>query len=186
MEDVQKVLSIISKTDLEPRCLSAMIRKAGIDTPEKSVCCGVMSVCKAISEFGRTEVEKLLVLQLMRLERMLNVSKPMQTDALAEIAVMVTDIIVADDVEINLADLEIVFSRAAKGDYGKFYGGFGSAEVLGWFTDYLSEKAEAFVNFRERESSRYRTVDRRAGSREAERLAYHAAHLDYLKKKNEK
>ncbi|MBQ5689726.1 MAG: hypothetical protein IIV21_07155, partial [Bacteroidales bacterium] len=87
----QNQLSIISKKDYEPRALSVAMREAGIDTVAKSVRSNVVSVNRLVKEFGYKETAALIVMQLTRLEAMLNVSKQMHPEALAETATMVVD-----------------------------------------------------------------------------------------------
>lgn len=189
METTHRDLSsVYSKDLLQPAKMTDLLRERRITTPLEAIACGVPSVRRSVKMFGYKETAAAIVMQIERLQMLLNVTKPMQPAAVAETAKMTVDLIVADDVEINLADVEIVFRRAASGYYGKFFGGFGSADVVNWFTLYLVEKADAYCILREREASVYKhdCWERSCGSREAERLANHAAHLEYLKMKNEK
>jgi hypothetical protein len=173
-------------TALQPRRLTELVRAQGIDTPAKSVTCGVISVRKAVKLTSRKETAALIVAQIVRLQTMLNTSRQLSAEAIAETAYMVVDLCVADDVELNFADVDIVFRRAASGKYGKIFAGFGSADILGWFNDYITEKAEAFVNFREREKSNYNYYSPRSDGKAEDLKAHHAAAVDYYKSKTSK
>ena len=182
----QNQLSIISKKDYEPRALSVAMREAGIDTVAKSVACNDMvpSVNRLVRELGYKETAALIVMQLTRLETMLNVSKPMQPEALAETATMVVDSCLDAGVGINAADIDIIFKRALKGEYGKFYGGIGCADVLGWFRKYFNEKTEACVQHNIEKSSEYNYYSPRSSEAAADReKEYHKAAAEYYRSK---
>lgn len=178
----QKQLSIISKKDYEPKALSLAMREAGIDTVAKSVRSDVVSVNRLVRELGYKETAALIVMQLARLEMMLNVSKQMHPEAMAETATMVVDSCINAGVGVNAADIDIIFKRALKGEYGKIYGGISSAEVLRWFNEYYVEKSEACVQYNIEKSSEYHYYSPRstelAETRERER---HRAAADYYR-----
>lgn len=172
-------------TALQPRQLSELVRAKGIDTPAKSVTCGVISVRKAVKLTSRKETAALIVAQIVRLQTMLNTSRPLTPEAIAETAYMVVDLCIEDDVELNFADVDIVFRRAASGYYGKIFAGIGSADVLGWFSDYIIEKAEAFVNYRQQQAAEYNYYSPRSSDGKAEDLkAHHAAAVAYYQSLN--
>lgn len=182
----QNQLSIISKKDYEPRALSVAMREAGIDSVKKSVACNDMvpSVNRLVRELGYKETAALIVMQLTRLETMLNVSKPMQPEALAETATMVVDSCLDAGVGINAADIDIIFKRALKGEYGKFYGGIGCADVLGWFRKYFNEKTEACVQHNIEKSSEYNYYSPRSSEAADDReKEYHKAAAEYYRSK---
>lgn len=180
----QNQLSIISKKDYEPRALSVAMREAGIDTVAKSVRSNVVSVNRLVKELGYKETAALIVMQLTRLETMLNVSKQMHPEALAETATMVVDSCLGAGVGINAADIDIIFKRALKGEYGKFYGGISCADVLSWFSKYYMEKSEACVQWNIEKSSEYRYYSPRSSEAAADReKEYHKAAAEYYRSK---
>lgn len=172
---------------LQPRELTELVRAQGIDSPAKSVTCGVISVKKAVLQTSRKEIAALIVAQIVRLQTMLNTARPLSVEAIAETAYMVVDLCVADDVELNFADIDIVFRRAASGRYGKVFAGFGSADVLSWFSDYIIEKADAFVAYRQQQASEYNINAPRYDCRADELAKHHQAAVHYFQnKKNTK
>ena len=172
----------IVSTDYEPRALSVAMREAGIDTVAKSVRSDVVSVNRLVKELGYKETAALIVMQLTRLEAMLNVSKQMHPEALAETATMVVDSCLGAGVGINAADIDIVFKRALKGEYGKFYGGISCADVLGWFNKYYAEKSEAYVQYNIEKSSEYNYHSPRSSEMAADKeVEFHKAAADYYR-----
>lgn len=186
----QNALAIISKETLTPASLSQAVREAGVVTVRQSIESGFPSINKIVKELGYKETAVLMVAHIVKLETMLNVSRPMQPEAMAEVAKGVIDACLESGININAADIEIVFKRARQGAYGAFYGGIGSADILGWFDKYISEKAEEFVQYNIEKSQQYDTGDERsydrakAKDREAHRAAAEYFRQSEIKKHN--
>lgn len=188
----QNALSTIFKDSLVPSVLTQNMREAGITTVRKSVeCRSLPSVSKVVETVGYRETAAAIVLQIERLGMMLNVSKPMAPEAVAETAKMVVDGCTSAGVNITFADIDIVFQRAMRGGYGKFYGGFGCADILGWFNGYISEKAEEYVQYnieksQQLDSGGERSYDRaKAKDREAHQVAAEYYRMTSKDKNNE-
>ena len=186
----QNALAIISNETLSPASLSQAVREAGVVTVRQSIESGFPSINKIVKELGYKETAVLMVAHIVKLETMLNVSRPMQPEAMAEVAKGVIDVCLESGININAADIEIVFKRARQGAYGAFYGGIGSADILGWFDKYISEKAEEFVQYNIEKSQWYDTGDERsydrakAKDREAHRAAAEYFRQSEIKKHN--
>ena len=60
--------------------------------------------------------------------------------------------LLADDMTINLADIQIVADRLANGDAGPVYGGLNTPMVMKAFADYIGEKGNAFADWREQQA----------------------------------
>ncbi|MBQ3844749.1 MAG: hypothetical protein II817_07235 [Bacteroidales bacterium] len=186
----QNALAIISNETLSPASLSQAVREAGVVTVRQSIESGFPSINKIVKELGYKETAVLMVAHIVKLETMLNVSRPMQPEAMAEVAKGVIDACLESGININAADIEIVFKRARQGAYGAFYGGIGSADILGWFDKYISEKAEEYVQYNIEKSQQYDTGDERsydrakAKDREAHRAAAEYFRQSEIKKHN--
>lgn len=177
METGQNALATISKETLEPRALAMAVKTAGITTLRKSVESSLPSIGSIVKQIGYRETAAAIVLHIERLEMMLNVAKPMQPEAVAETAKYVLDSCIESGININAADIDIIFKKALSGDYGKFYGSIGCADIITWFNSYIAAKAEEFVQYNIEKSQRYdsgmeRACDRaKAKDREAHRAA---------------
>lgn len=181
-------LTITSKEMLIPSKLAEIVKNSQITTPRKSIESNMMSLSTSVKQFGYKDTAAAIVLQISRLELLLNVSKQMQAEAIAETAKMAIDHCLEAGVCINLADVDIIFKRAAKGEYGKFYGGFGCADVLSWFNLYTNEKAQAYVDYNIEKSSKYKFKSERAATtaRARELIEHKRAHAQYLTEKLER
>ena len=186
----QNALAIISKDTLSPSSLSMAVREAGITTVRKSVESNFPSINRIVKELGYKETAALMVAHITRMEALLNVSRPMLPEAMAETAKCVIDTCLESGVNINAADIEIVFKRACSGRYGSYYGGIGCNDVLTWFNNYISEKAEEYVQYNIEKSQQYDTGGERsydmakAKDREARRAAAEYFRQSEIKKHN--
>lgn len=187
----QNALSIVSKETLTPAALSMAVREAGITTVRRSIESGFPSIGSIVRQLGYKETAALMVAHIARLETMLNVSRPMQPEAMAETAKTVIDTCLESGININAADIEIVFKRARQGAYGAFYGGIGCADILGWFNSYISEKSEEYVQYnieksQQLDSGGERSYDRaKAKDREVHQVAAEYYRMTSKDKNNE-
>ncbi len=187
----QNALSTVSKETLTPAALSMAVREAGITTVRRSIESGFPSIGSIVRQLGYKETAALMVAHIARLETMLNVSRPMQPEAMAETAKTVIDTCLESGININAADIEIVFKRACSGRYGSYYGGIGCNDVLTWFNNYISEKAEEYVQYNIEKSQQFdsggeRSYDRaKAKDREAHQVAAEYYRMTSKDKNNE-
>ena len=187
----QNALVSISKELLSPAALSMAVREAGITTVRKSVESNFPSINRIVKELGYKEPAALMVAHITRMEALLNVSLPMLPEAMAETAKCVIDTCLESGVNINAADIEIVFKRACSGRYGSYYGGIGCNDVLTWFNNYISEKAEEYVQYNIEKSQQLdnggeRSYDRaKAKDREAHQVAAEYYRMTSKDKNNE-
>ena len=147
---------------------------------------GQVSVKRFAKDFGERTLAALVLTHLTIVEDMVNAARPMKPEAMAMLSKEVAQMLVEDDMQWNLADIQIVADRLANGDAGRVYGGLNKAMVMKAFLAYMAEKANAFADLREQQAKELDSggFGQRTGSREAERLANHAAHLEYLKQKH--
>lgn len=158
----QNALATISKETLTPAALSMAVREAGIVTARQSIESTFPSINKIVGTLGYKETAALIVMQIVRMETLLNLTKQLPPESLAEIASTVIDVCLESGINVNAADIDIVFRRAMKGQYGRFYGSIGMQDIVGWFNSYISEKAGEYVQIRMNESQEYNTHTPRA------------------------
>lgn len=117
----------------------------------------VPSVRRAVKDLGRKQMEAYIKLELIQLNTLLNLARPMTPMFLDTSVPLILDHLTDEDVEPNLADLKIIFDRARTGFYGQYYGGIGYNDIIGWIDSYiLEEKLPAIHAWHE---ERYRNED---------------------------
>lgn len=149
-----------------------------ITTPDQSVQSLEPSVSRFASIYGERTLAAIILSHITLVEDMCNVSRKMEPEAMAVLAKKVTRLLLDDDVSINLADLQIISDRLMRGDAGQVYGGLNGQMVMKAYTDYLGEKANAFADWRERNSARYKSgFYGRSSSSEAMEAAERVKHM---------
>ena len=113
---------------------------------------GQVSVQRFVDKFDLKTLSAVILAHLTIVEDMLNVARPMKPEAMAQLAKNVAALLVADDMTINLADIQIVADRLANGEAGQVFGGLNAPMVTKAFTDYMAEKGNAFADWREQQA----------------------------------
>lgn len=144
------------------------------------------SVSRFASVYGERAISALILSHLMMVEDMANVARPLKPEAMATLAKTVTRMLLDDDVQMNLADLQIVADKLVKGEAGEIYGGLNSQIVVKAFTDYMQEKALEFVKYRqekahEKYGNGFGAERSCTTARETDRVKHAAAHDAYVK-----
>ena len=159
-----------------------------ITTATESVrCTGQVSVKRFAKDFDERTLAALILTHLTIVEDMVNVARPMKPEAMAMLSKEVARMLVEDDMEWNLADIQIVADRLANGDAGQVYGGLNKAMVTKAFLAYMGEKCDAFVALREEQAREHNRGfgETRTSSPEAiragERVKHVAAREAYIK-----
>jgi len=148
-------LRLYDNTDGIPLGAVAMIAAVDRDitTAAESVqSTGQVSVRRFVKDFDERSLSALILTHLTIVEDMVNVARPMKPEAMAMLAKNVAKLLTDDDMTVNLADIQIVADRLANGEAGQVYGGLNTPMVMKAFTDYMCEKADAFVDYRERQA----------------------------------
>ena len=136
----------------------------------------IPTVRQCVGEFGRIPVTAMIKLQLVKLNAMMNWSRPLSDEMIEVFAPLIVDRIMSDDVSVNLADLRIIFENAAMGRYGKMFGGIGISDVIGWIDQYIIDKCDCIEEWHRK------TFDEPVGERSAEdpkaiRDSFHQANV---------
>lgn len=116
----------------------------------------VPTVRRVVKELSDTDMERLIMTYLVRLNVVLNLARPMNDVMIKTTAGLAVQHILSDDCDVTLADIRIIFERAMKGQYGQFYNGIGSADVIRWIDIYIGEKCEEYERWHQNE---YRVPD---------------------------
>lgn len=171
----------------------AYIREATkvVTTPRQSVELSksgqvyVPTVRKVVKDLGTVSMEALVKAELVNLNIVLNLARPMTEPMIEQTAPLVVQHILDDDCDITLADLRIIFDRAKKGVYGSFYGGIGSADIIAWVDGYVAEKCNEYERWHQNEYNRPDPYERTGLDERRERNAFHDAMAAYMAGKTE-
>lgn len=156
-------------------------------TASESVGSGLTTVKMFARHFDERTLSAVILTHLTLTEDMCNVARPMKPEALATLAKQISRMLLDDDMSWNFADIQIVMDRLASGEAGQVFGGLNAPMVTKAFTDYMAEKGEAYVAWREDEQKRndngFGAERSCTTARAMERVKHAAAHEAYVKGK---
>ena len=184
MELVKKGTSQISTSSeyLTIYAPKALARYYGeIRTVAQALAAPSHSVGRLKNVLGTEKVEALIKLQLVYLNEMLNLKRPLGELQIDEIAAEV----VAIHHNLTMADVHVIMRRARSGHYGEFYESLTMPKVLSWFGDYFEERCDVAA---QRSMDHHAQVKEwndtsRKSNEEKEREAFAMAHTHHLMEK---
>ena len=144
----------------------------------------VPTIDKVVAQCGTAAMEALVKTELVRLNVMLNLSRPMSETMIDLTAPLVVQHILEDDCGVTLADLRIIFDRAKAGRYGQYYGGIGSADVIGWIDGYIAVKCSEIERWHQ-QTYTWERDDHRSGEQSFRDLCRQDMHNYNLDRMNE-
>lgn len=118
-----------------PKNLESPLRE--INTVALSIKTPTASVVDLIKAHGPVKTIAYLKLWLTDLNEFLHLKNPLTETEITFIAEAITE----DFRTTTIADINIIFRRAKKGIYGKFYERLSAPEILTWFRDYYEERS---------------------------------------------
>lgn len=146
----------------------------------------IPTVRRIIRELGEQYTANYIKLQLISLNVMLNLARPMSEAMIEQTAPLIVRHLQEEVTDVSIADLRIIFDRAKTGYYGSFYGGIGCADIIKWIDDYvcndLSEALEEYYR-REKNEREGGCHARTSGQSGVERLKNHEAMAMYYQNK---
>ena len=139
----------------------------------------VPTVRLVVKDLGNLPMEALVRGELLKLNSVLNLARPMNETMIKTTASLVVQHILEDDCDITLADIRIIFERAMKGYYGEYFNGIGSADVIKWVNIYVNEKCDEYERWHQNRYSTRDTYERSSSDTQGERNAFHDALVQY-------
>lgn len=98
--------------------------------------------------YGEEWVVAYLAAWIINAQHFFNISAKMDDAQVDETAYMILD----DFWALNVADVNLVFANAKRGQYGQLYGRIDGAIIYGWFKTYFEDRCTACANHAIRES----------------------------------
>jgi len=162
-------------TTLTPKALHQSYR--GLQTIEQAIEVGADRIGALVRAYSPEKVAALLKLQLIELNELLQLNKPLTEQAIDLIA----DELITNYSQLTIADVYLVLRRARTGVYGQFYESLNMPKVVGWFREYFDERCDVYAMRSQRESELHKGGDgmRWAEDREAARTDQRQAMMRY-------
>jgi len=126
---------------------TCMVQLRNITTLEMAVKSDLNQLATLVKQFDRDFVISYLQLWIIDLNEFLNLTNRMTAEQIKDTA----ELIYQDNFNLNIADVNLVFTNAKKGVYGQLYGSIDGSKLLRWFAEYRNYRAEYYFDnsFRE-------------------------------------
>ena len=98
-------------------------------------------------QFGQESVEAFLEVLFFSLNESLNIRRKLTSEQMVEISIFIYD----DYYYLNVAELNLIFSRIKKGFYGQLYEGIDVVKIMGFFEQYCNERRKFILSKKEEE-----------------------------------
>lgn len=104
---------------------------------------------------GADTVLALIELHLVALNQSINVNQPLTKIQIKEIAIEIRAVYYF----LSMVEIQFVFRKAKRGDYGQFYGALNMPSILDWFRQYTEDRIKVY-----QEQSEHQAKIRKAGA----------------------
>lgn len=119
-----------------PKNLIATCKK--ITSPIQAANSGMPSLARLEKEVGREYVIRAIIVNLIFLQNAINVKTKLNEQQMLLLCNDILDTYPMNN--INFADVNIVFTRARRGEYGELYESLSIDKVYQWFSKYFEER----------------------------------------------
>ncbi len=131
---------------------------------------------------GEQSAADVIRMQLAWLNTQVNATRPLTSVQIDIMAPFILEHMMQAAISYNVADVKIIFQRAAAGVYGKLYGGIGAQDVCQWLDAYEQEKIDAIDRW-EGQQRNVDPYDRRSLDVSGDQSINHAAQVWYQQMK---
>jgi len=121
-----------------------MVQLKGMNTPAKCAFSQTPALAIVKKEKGEKSVLTIIQILISDCNDFLNVARKMSAEQISQTANM----ILSDFYYMNIADINLVFTRAKKGYYGELYQSLDGMKIYQWFEKYSNERAQTIYDDR--------------------------------------
>jgi hypothetical protein len=111
---------------------TCMVKMHSINSIEKAVKSDLNSLASLTKAFDREFIINYLQFWIIDLNEFLNLTNRMSQEQIKDTA----ELLYLDNYNLNIADINIIFTNAKKGAYGQMFGSLDGMKILSWFQDY--------------------------------------------------
>lgn len=116
----------------------AVLKLKGCNTPAKCMTSGTPALAEIRKEKGEDSTLTALELWIVDANEFFNLPRPMGPSQISQTAIM----LLSDFYYFRIADINLVFTRAKKGQYGELYGSLDGMKIYSWFEQYDNERSQ--------------------------------------------
>jgi hypothetical protein len=170
-------------TNFSPGKCLRIFKKA--DTPALTIKSGAPTLASIKKEYSEDFSQAYVAVWIVNLNDFINASRKMSPPQIEETAIL----ILQEYYYLNLADINLIFKRIKKGEFGQLYTELDGIKLLSWFEKYTNERATTAVdneisgagNFRDDYERTYDPKRNKIKNQQA--VGFHIQQLHSTKKK---
>lgn len=179
---VQTALATTSKKDFLKECSPNKVAKLcrSVNSVPQVFTSKLPTLASVRRVYGPDFTEAYVSVWITNLVEFFQVGKKMGESQIEETATL----ILQDYYMLNLADINLVFSRAKKGFYGQLYDRLDGAIILTWFKSYFDERCSEAESLSQRQHDQYASGNRTNGNdpKNEQQKAFHRYRKEMLEK----
>jgi hypothetical protein len=135
----------------------AVLALKDYNTPAKCMNSDTPTLAEIRKENGEDKVLTAIEAWIVDMGEFLNISRPMNPRQIRQTAVLV----LSEFYYFKVADINLLFTRAKKGQYGELYGSLDGTKIYQWFEQYDIERAETAYNDALRQHDKIKAQEKR-------------------------
>lgn len=120
----------------------AMLAFKECNTPAKCITSSTPALAELKKDQGEDKAIKVIELWISDLNDFLNISRKMNPFQIKQTAIM----ILSEFYYFKLTDINLVFSKAKRGEFGKLYESLDGMKIFSWFEQYNQERCQVAYN----------------------------------------
>ena len=120
----------------------AMLALKDCNTPAKCLQSTTPTLAEIRKEHGENKTLTAVEAWIVDTSDFMNVSRPMNPKQIRQTAILV----LSDFYYFKVADINLVFTRAKKGQFGELYGSLDGTKIYSWFDKYDCERSGEAYN----------------------------------------
>ncbi|NQU53782.1 MAG: hypothetical protein HQ522_14730 [Bacteroidetes bacterium] len=155
------------------------------DTPALTMKSGAPTLATIKKEYSEDFLQAYIAVWIVNLNDFTNASRKMSPSQIEETAIF----ILQDYYYLNLADINLVFKRIKKGEFGQLFAELDGVKILSWFEKYANERATAAVENEISGAGNFRDDYERTNDPQREKIKNQQAvgfHIQQLHSSNKK
>jgi len=136
------------------------------DTPALALQCEAPTLAQIRKEHSEDFLMAYIAVWIVNLNDFVNFTRKMSPEQIEETAIFIYQ----DFYYLNLADINLIFRKIKKGEFGQMFAEIDGVKILSWFAKYASERASAAADIQISHAANYKVMDERISNLSSDRI----------------
>lgn len=136
------------------------------DTPALALQCEAPTLAQIRKEHSEDFLIAYIAVWIVNLNDFVNASRKMNPEQIEETAIFIYQ----DYYYLNLADINLIFRKIKKGEYGQMFAEIDGVKLLSWFGKYASERASTAADIQISHAANFKETGERISTRSSDSI----------------